>query len=467
MNLNFLVRIIFLFVLIGNCSWKGLSQTLDLTESVFIRQVIKNHPAIRAAELGVALGEAEVMAADGQFDTRLGLGFDRKFFSDKLYFNKSTAKITQPISPLGIDISGGFEYNNGVNLNPESSSGTAGVGFLGIDIPLISGLLTDQRRTRVTLSKIILEEEKQKFRGSKNDIILDALDRYWSWIIDYRKLEVLTEVTANNLQVLNGIRNGFWVGELAAIDTLEANIQYQRLSILLNNQQVIVNSRLNQLRNFIWEESLLPQVTIVSRPLGSVQPELYNQLIGFDRNIASNPLAILLDLQRRKLRADEQLRKEFVKPRLDLQAKLLYDPARTLSDQPWLNENYNFGAKLGFPLFFRTARADLQKTRINLDQNDLRIRDLNFNLENRLSAINFAISQLSDQLSLMNVLVQDSRRLYEAELRKFELGESSIFLITSRENQFLQNNLSLLDLELRNIMENYRLYHLFGNLGDL
>ena len=467
MRQNFLVKIMALGLSYTMCINIAQAQILELTESNFIQQVIRNHPAIRAAELGIALGEAEIQAADGQFDPRLGLGFERKFFSDKLYFNKSTAKISQPISPLGIDLSGGFEYNNGVNLNPENSSGTAGVGFIGIDIPLISGLLTDQRRTRVALSRIILEEEKQKFRGSKNDILLDALERYWGWIIEYRKLEVLTEVTANNLQVLNGIKNGFLVGELAAIDTLEANIQYQRLSILLNNQQVIVNLRLNQLRNFIWEESLLPQFTIVSRPLGSLQPELYNRLIGFDRNIGSNPMAILLDLQRRKLRADEQLRKEFVKPRLDLQAKLLYDPGRTLSDQPWLNENYNFGAKLGFPLFFRTARADLQRTRINLDQNELRIKDLNFNLENRLSAINFAINQLRSQLSMMDVLVRDSRRLYEAELRKFELGESSIFLITSRENQFLQNNLSLLDLELRNIMENYRLYHLFGNLGDL
>lgn len=443
------------------------SQNLDLSETQFIRQVIAHHPALKAAELGVALGEAEIQAASGQFDPILGLGFERKFFSDKLYFNKSKATISQPISPFGIDLSGGFEYNNGINLNPENSSGTSGVGFLGIDIPLISGLLTDQRRTRVALSRINLEEEKQKFRAAKNDILFDALDKYWSWVIELRKLQLLQEVTFNNLRVLNGIRSAFLAGELAEIDTLEANVQYQRLNILLNNQLITVNLRFNRLRNFIWDENLKTGFNSFIIPLGSTSPEIINTLTAFEKKPASNPFLRLLELQRRKLKADEQLRKEFVKPRLDLQAKILYDPSRTITEQPWLNENYNLGAKLGFPLFFRTARAELQKNRINLDQNELRISDFNFNLQNSLNNIDFTINQLSSQLSLLELLVNDSRKLYEAELRKFDLGESSIFLIVSRENQFLQNTLSLLDLELRNIIENYRLHHLFGRLGDL
>lgn len=443
------------------------SQSLDLSETNFIRQVIAYHPALKAAEFGVALGEAEIQAAAGQFDPNLGLGFERKFFSDKLYFNKYKATILQPISPFGIDLSGGFEYNAGINLNPENSSGTSGVGFVGIDMPLISGLLTDQRRTRVTLSKINLEGEKQKFRAAKNDLLFDALDKYWSWIIELRKFQLLQEVTSNNQRVLNGIRSSFSAGELAEIDTLEANVQYQRLNILLNNQQITVNLRFNQLRNFIWDENLKTNFNSFIIPAGSTSPEIISTLSEFEKNLALNPQLRLLEIERRKLKAERQLRKEFVKPKLDLQAKILYDPSRTITEQPWLNENYNFGTKLGFPLFFRTARAELQKNRINLDQNELRINDLKFNLQNRLNNIDFTIKQLSSQLSLLELLVNDSRKLYEAELKKFDLGESSIFLLVSRENQFLQNTLSLLDLELRNVIENYRLYHLFGRLGDL
>lgn len=443
------------------------SQSLDLSETNFIRQVIAYHPALKAAEFGVALGEAEIQAAAGQFDPNLGLGFERKFFSDKLYFNKYKATILQPISPFGIDLSGGFEYNAGINLNPENSSGTSGVGYVGIDMPLISGLLTDQRRTRVTLSKINLEEEKQKFRAAKNDLLFDALDKYWSWIIELRKFQLLQEVTSNNQRVLNGIRSSFLAGELAEIDTLEANVQYQRLNILLNNQQITVNLRFNQLRNFIWDENLKTYFNSFIIPAGSTSPEIISTLSEFEKNLALNPQLRLLEIERRKLKAERQLRKEFVKPKLDLQAKILYDPSRTITEQPWLNENYNFGTKLGFPLFFRTARAELQKNRINLDQNELRINDLKFNLQNRLNNIDFTIKQLSSQLSLLELLVNDSRKLYEAELKKFDLGESSIFLLVSRENQFLQNTLSLLDLELRNVIENYRLHHLFGRLGDL
>lgn len=458
---------LFVLVMCVGVTAPSNSQSLDLSETNFIRQVIAHHPALKAAELGVALGEAEIQAASGQFDPNLGLGFERKFFSDKLYFNKYKATISQPISPFGIDLSGGFEYNNGVNLNPENSSGTLGVGFLGIDIPLISGFLTDQRRTRVTLSKINLEEEKQKFRAAKNDLLFDALNKYWSWITELGKLQLLQEVTTNNQRVLNGIRSSFLAGELAEIDTLEANVQYQRLNILLNNQQITVNLRFNQLRNFIWDENLKTSLNSYTIPIGSTSPEIVSTFTGFEKNMALNPQLRLLEIQRRKLKAEGLLRKEFVKPRLDLQAKILYDPSRTINEQPWFNENYNFGTKLGLPLFFRTARAELEKNRINLDQNELRINDFKFNLQNRLDNIDFTINQLSSQLSLLELLVNDSRKLYEAELQKFDLGESSIFLLVSRENQFLQNTLSLLDLELRNIIENYRLHHLFGRLGDL
>jgi outer membrane protein TolC len=50
-------------------------------------------------------------------------------------------------------------------------------------------------------------------------------------------------------------------------------------------------------------------------------------------------------------------------------------------------------------------------------------------------------------LALYRETVANYQRLLDAELRKFSIGESSIFLINSRENKLIDAQLKLIKLE--------------------
>ena len=83
----------------------------------------------------------------------------------------------------------------------------------------------------------------------------------------------------------------------------------------------------------------------------------------------------------------------------------------------------------------------------------LKIQDLNYekalvslNLENKLK-LSAKIEAYTDQIQIATTLVSEYELLLKGETRKFDLGDSSLFLINSRESKLTNNTLKLIELE--------------------
>ena len=84
----------------------------------------------------------------------------------------------------------------------------------------------------------------------------------------------------------------------------------------------------------------------------------------------------------------------------------------------------------------------------NLKLTNYKIQDAEFEqditileLTNKLNAIRFEINSLSEQVQIIEDIVIDYETLVSAEERKFSLGESSLFLINSREQKLIDARL--------------------------
>ena len=70
-------------------------------------------------------------------------------------------------------------------------------------------------------------------------------------------------------------------------------------------------------------------------------------------------------------------------------------------------------------------------------------------LSNKIKSYNNELIALEQQIQLFNKVVLNYLNLLEAEKQKFLMGESSIFLINSREATYVQSAIKLIELHVK------------------
>jgi outer membrane protein TolC len=74
------------------------------------------------------------------------------------------------------------------------------------------------------------------------------------------------------------------------------------------------------------------------------------------------------------------------------------------------------------------------------------------------------INALLSQIAITNSLVADYARMLDAEERLFSFGESSLFLINTRENSLIGSQISQINLENRYLNSYANLFRIMGIL---
>ncbi len=67
-------------------------------------------------------------------------------------------------------------------------------------------------------------------------------------------------------------------------------------------------------------------------------------------------------------------------------------------------------------------------------------------IQNKIKAFQVEIDNLFEQISLFRQAIENYKGLVYGEQRKFEEGESSLFLVNSRENKLIDAEVKLVEL---------------------
>lgn len=84
-------------------------------------------------------------------------------------------------------------------------------------------------------------------------------------------------------------------------------------------------------------------------------------------------------------------------------------------------------------------------------------------LTNKINAQKLEIESLQKQRVLLGALVQDNKTMLQSEERLFTFGESSLFLINTRENNLVAAQLASIALENRYYISNSELFKILAN----
>lgn len=418
-----------------------------LTYDAFIEQVLLHHPTAFRASLIQETGEAGVQSARGQFDPKLFGDMNQKYFKDQRYYSRAQGGVKIP-TWFGVSAEAGYEVNNGAFLNPENRTPNAGLWYAGLRLELGQGLIIDKRRAEFEKAKVFLQGTELEQRVLLNELKRDASFAYWKWNQAYQKASVYKDALQNAQIRFEGIKNEALYGDRPYIDTVEAYITVQNRAIsLLQVELKCQNSEL-QLEVYLWDQGFIPLEleNMVPFEIGDRLDD-FNQLALLDSIVENHPYLQLNKLKIEQIEIDLQLKKEQLKPKLTLKYNALSEPVGNNPVAQYSPSNYTWGASFLYPILSRKERGDVRLAKLKIQDQKLKNVLFESQLDYKISSSINNYMQSAEQLLIFEQLVKNNEMLYEAERSLFGLGESSVFMINSRESKLLKATVELIEAQ--------------------
>lgn len=432
------------------CTANSQSNNKLFTDDAFLFYVKKYHPVAKQAKIIIDKAKAEVLSSRGGFDPVLYSYLDEKNFSDKNYYSLLDAGLKIP-TWYGLEFKTGFNQNSGNYLNPENELPYNGLFQAGVNVSLLQGMVIDERRASLKKAKIMLNYSTAEQEIVLNDLILEAMSAYWEWVRDYQQYAIQQQGATLALQRFLSLKQSYVQGDLPAIDTLESFMQYQLRSYnVLDAYQNLQESRL-KLSTYLWYENDQPLEITDSLMAPDLRQEALirkiDSLIGGVNTITDNhPFLKQYDFKLQALEVDRRLKLEKLKPKLNVNYNLINEPINPIPFDGLNMQNAKWGLSFSYPIFIRKERGDLKVAGLKIRETDLG-RDLKrYELTNKLNAVIIEQNNLRNQILIYRSLVDNFQRMLDAEIDKFNNGESSVFLINTREINLIQAQVSFVNI---------------------
>ena len=414
--------------------------------------ILRNyHPVIRQAVLDVERAKALKTVARGGFDPVISSDADRKRLGGNLYYDYYRADLTIP-TWYGIEVMTGIENTLGSRVNPEASIGD--YSYLGISVPLLRDFVMDKRRAALKQASLFVDISRSERDIIVNDLLFEAISSYWEWVRAYQVFQIASNAVRANEERLRFVKLEYLQGNRPAIDTTEALAQLQQFySMRIAARLEFLNAGIT-LSAFLWNKQeqpyLLPEDIIPDR-VNSFAPAI-TPLPGLEDVLQtariSHPKLIALQWKQDVLEIERRLKFQGLLPALDLKANLLnkgYQVTKGLN-AALMENNYKFGFDFRLPLRLSEGRGNYRETRWKISQTNLELQRQQQLVENKVKSYYNDAVFLRQQIVVNESALENYKRLLNGENARFTIGESSLFLINSRELRYIEAQQKLAEL---------------------
>lgn len=447
------MKLIFAFMLFvhSTIGFSQVEQSLDILRfDEYLGLVKKFHPIVKHAELGIDESQAKLLKIRGAFDPKIEIDYSRKKFKNTPYYDKLNGTFKIP-TWFGIELKAAFDENSGEYLNAEQFVPDNGLYSAGLSIPLAQNLLINDRMSALKQAKLYREQAKLDRDILVNNILYEASLAYFNWLQAYNELSLFETILINAQLRFNGVLKGAEVGEIADIDVTEARIAVNNRKLGLEQSKVRLVKAALEISNFLWLENnvpieLQPEIIPDVNSAPKVDATFNINLLSKDMElIDKHPKLIVMDYKMEGLEVQAKLKANKLLPKINLEYNFLSETpnvARTFNVS-----EYKSGLNVSLPLFLRKERGELKLARLKLKDAAFERDAIRVHLQNKIAALKQELNSYMVQNEISNEMVVDSEQLLRAEERKFELGESSLFLVNSRESKFIDAKLKAIEIQ--------------------
>lgn len=415
--------------------------------------VRKFHPVAKQADINIQKAKAGVTIARGGFDPYFYNSTAQKTFDGNDYYYYNRPEISVP-TWFGISINGGAEFLSGNRTDPQETKGETS--YLGISVPLAKNLLMDKRRAALQTAKIFKDASAVEKRRIINTLLEEALNNYWSWVNQYKVYLIISDAIKVNEKRINLIRISVQQGDKAALDTTEALTQLQQFQLLQTQALLEFQNQGIALSNYLWTINneafdlpgdIIPDAASLNLNTDIIaMPEL-SQLLTLTKTM--HPELQLYDFKLKELTITKKLKFQELLPTVNFQYNQLgkgYDVLKTASG-PLFENNFQYGIGIGIPLRFSAGRGEYKLAKLRVEETKLQQNQKLVQLETKVKAYYNSLTTLKNQISIYGKAVQNYLTLLRGEETRFSNGESSLFLVNSRESKSLEAIQKLTELK--------------------
>lgn len=429
------------------------ADTAILTPEDFINIVKKYHPVIKQADINIEKAKAGIVVARGGFDPSVYLNSEQKTFNGKYYYQYTNPELKIP-TWYGIEVKAGLENNGGQYLNSESSGGKTS--YVGVSVPLAKNLVMDKRRATLQQAKIFKLQSESERLNISNDLLYEAYANYWNWVKEYQLYQILSDAVSVNETRFELVKIGFRQGDRPAIDTIEALVQLQSFQFLQNESWVKVKNAGVELSAFLWLPNnnyyqLNEQVKPDSKwqlqntrdvPLGILDDIIYTARL-------THPKLKIFDFKLQDLEIERKLKFQSLLPTVNVKANLLnkgYDVLKGVGPGFYQNNN-KFGIDIGMPLRLSEGRGAYKMAKLKITETNYATSLQQQSIENKIRNYYNELAGLQKQINIYEQAYINYQTLFRGEDTRFKAGESTLFLLNSRENKVLEALQKLTELK--------------------
>lgn len=454
-----------LFLLFCSLAWGQEQNPKEFSYNEFLGYVKKYHPLAKRAQLEINQAQANLMMARGGFDPKIEADFDQKQFKGKEYYSVFNSSFKIP-TWYGIEVKAGFDNSEGIFVNPENSLPNQGLTSLGITIPIGQGLVINQRMADLRKAKIQIQLSQAERKLQAVEVLYNASVAYFNWKRNHSEVQLYTNYLNNATIRYKGVLTLIKNGDKPAIDSVEAGIVVKTRRWNLEESKLKLAKSKLEISNYLWLENNIPlelQDDIIpeSKLEQTISETLkINELLTEKLSVENHPKINSLENKLAILEVDRKLKANNLLPKMDVGYHYLSEP------NYWNDTNFNnykIGVNFKFPLFLRKERGSLQLAKYKIQDTKLTLDLERIQLKNKINAQQTEIRSIEKQLQLITELIKDNNQMLQSEERLFTLGESSIFLLNSRENNLVSIQLTQLGLGNRFLNSNAELFKIMAN----
>lgn len=422
-----------------NTGLYGQQDSVVLKFREFLGYVKKYHPVAKQAQLTIPIGQANLMKARGGFDPKIEVDYNRKEFKGTEYWDRLNATFKIP-TWYGIELKGNFEQIQGEFTNPDEFLPDDGLYSLGVSFSLADGFWINERMATLKRAKFFREQSKADQDLLVNKILYEASLAYFDWLRAYQDAEIFRDFLQNADRRFQGIKKSALAGDIAVIDTVEAKIAVQNRALSLEQARVKLMKRSLELSNFLWLNDLPVELQPNVVPDSALEEDIDQTLEIMGKPLDSftlenHPKIRSLEYKIDGLVVDKRLKANKLLPTLDVEYNFLTETPGNIGSLE--TNEFKGGVVFSVPIFLRKERGDLKLAKFKLRDAEFERDNALVEIQNKVIAIYRELDSYTTQNQLIANIVRDYNTLLSAEERKFSFGESSLFLINSRESKLI------------------------------
>jgi len=381
------------------------------------------------------MAQGKALGAQGAFDTKLSAKSEMNQFG--FYKNRvHGAEVSQPLRNFGGEVFGGYKRGQG-NFGPweqDLLSLSGGEWSGGVRLPLFRNREIDERRTDLLLAELSISVADASIEKQRLKLFETAAKFYWEWASAGLKLQVAEALLQIAEERNRQVEESVDAGQVAAIEIVDnRRAIYQRRSAVVSAERALQNAAF-ELSMFYRDENGRPLVAERERlpelpePSSLTPDQVEADLL---RALEQRPEIVGTLVERRQSDAALSLARNQMKPEIDVSAQ--YGRDNGVGSITKRGSELIAGVTFKTPFQRRKAKGEAAVQQAKLEQLNQKLRfardRVSVEVRDAVSALEAALQRLE----LIRFELDAAQQLAEAERERFELGDSTLFVVNLRE----------------------------------